>query len=149
MVRYKRTARRGTLAPDARAFLRSLYAVPPPPNLARSIVTEESRVVGPIVISDDEEIAATPPYSSVPVDPSDPMHEFLCRLDEEEDRALPLQPACNILQPPGPSAPTADPSLSSNDALRLMQIRQELADLRREINALHADIAKAVEDNKL
>ena len=145
MVRYKTTARRGTLAPDARAFLRSLYGAPPPARV-RSIVTEESRVVGPIVISDDEEISATPTLSSgnilQPLHPSDP-------LDQEEVPALPLQPACNILQPPGPSAPTADPSLSSNDALRLMQVRQELADLRREINALHADIAKAVEDNKL
>ena len=127
MVRYKRTPRRGTLTPEALARLRSLYGAPPPARV-RSVVTEESRVVGPIVISDDEEVAAPSPLQ-----PS----------DHEEVPAPPLQPV-------GPSAPTADPSpLSSNDALRLMRIRQELADLRREVNAFHADIAKALDDNKL
>ena len=46
--------------------------------------------------------------------------------------------------------PTIEPSpLSSNDALWLMCIRQELADLWWEFNVAYADIAKALEDNKL
>ena len=56
MVRYKRTARKGRLTGDARAFRQSLYGAPPPSRV-RSIESEESRVVGPIIISDDEETA--------------------------------------------------------------------------------------------
>ena len=59
--------------------------------------------------------------------------------DHEKVPAPPLQPV-------GPSAPTANPSpLSSNDPL--IRIRRQLADIRREINAAHADIAKALKDN--
>ena len=104
MVRYKRTTRRGALTPAVRALIQSLYGVPPPSRV-RSIETEESRVVGPICISDDEE-TATPTHSSgnipQPLDPSDPLHEFLHLVDHEEVPAPPLQPV-------GPSAPTADP----------------------------------------
>ena len=53
MVRYKRTARKGRLTGDARAFRQSLYGAPPPSRV-RYIESEESRVVGPIVISDDD-----------------------------------------------------------------------------------------------
>ena len=134
MVRYKRTPRKGRLTGDARAFRRSLYGASPPSRV-RFIETKESRVVGPIGISDDEE-TATPTHSSgnipQPLDPSDPLH----LVDHEEVPAPPLQPV-------GPSAPTADPSpLSTND------IWWELADIRREINAALADIAKTLKDNK-
>ena len=56
MVRYKRTACKGALSPTAHALIRLLYSASPPSRV-RSIETEESRVVGPIVISDDEETA--------------------------------------------------------------------------------------------
>ena len=73
MVRYKRTAHKGALTPVARAVIRSLYGAPPPSRV-RSIATEESQVIGPICISDDEE-TATPTHSSgnipQPLDPSD------------------------------------------------------------------------------
>ena len=97
MVRYKRTARKGRLTGDARAFRRSLYGAPPPSRV-RPIESEESRVVGPIVISDDEE-TSTPTHSSG-----------------------------NNPQPLDPSAPTADPSpLSTNDIRReLADIRREI-----------------------
>ena len=97
MVRYKRTARKGRLTGDARAFRRSLYDAPPPLRVC-PIESEESRVVGPIVISDDEE-TSTPTHSSG-----------------------------NNPQPLDPSAPTADPSpLSTNDIRReLADIRREI-----------------------
>ena len=97
MVRYKRTPRKGRLTGDARAFRRSLYGASPPSRV-RFIETKESRVVGPIGISDDEE-TATPTHSSG-----------------------------NIPQPLDPSAPTADPSpLSTNDIRReLADIRREI-----------------------
>ena len=138
MVRYKRTARKGALTPAARALIRSLYGAPPPSRV-RPIESEESRVVGPIVISDDEDVAAPPLHPS-----TDPFYaQFLRILDGDEE--IPAPP----LQPFGPSAPTTDPSpLASNDALWLMRVRQELADIRREVNVAHADIAKALEDNK-
>ena len=61
MVRYKRTARKGALTPTARALIRSLYGAPPLSRV-RSIESKESRVVGPIVISDDEENVAPPAF---------------------------------------------------------------------------------------
>ena len=80
MVRYKRTTRKGRLTGDACAFRRSLYGAPPPSRVC-SIDTEESWVVGPIVISDDEDVV-------VPLHPfTDPVYA-----DGEEILAPPLQP---------------------------------------------------------
>ena len=94
MVRYKRTARKGRLTADACAFRRSLYGAPPPSRM-RPIESEESRVVGPIVISDDDEAPAPP-----------------------------LQRSVDIRQPPPPSAPTAVPSPLSSYEARVASLQQ-------------------------
>ena len=57
-------------------------------------------------------------------------------ISDDEETATPTHSSGNIPQPLNPSAPTADPSpLSTND-------------IRREINAVLADIAITLKDNK-
>ncbi|KAI9074675.1 hypothetical protein K1719_043329 [Acacia pycnantha] len=94
MVRYKQTARRGAYTPQARAMVRSLYGALLHALQGR-IVSEDSRVVGPIVISsDDEEIAhAAPPRSF-----ADPvLAEFIRHL--EAGHADVRNPLSNLVGP--------------------------------------------------
>ena len=115
MPRYKTTARRGTS--DARAFRRMLSRAPE--TSVPSILSEESRVVGPIVISDDDETPA-------------PL----------------VQPSANIRQPPGPSAPTAVPSPLSSYEARVISLRQWVVDIQHDFDAVLAKTKELVDKPK-
>ena len=115
MPRYKTIARRGTS--DARAFRRMLSRAPE--TSVPSILSKESRVVEPIVISDDDEVPAPP-----------------------------LQPSVDIHQPPPPSTPTAVPSPLSSYEDRVTSLRQRVADIRRDFDAVLAENKVLVDNPK-
>ena len=115
MPRYKTTARRGTS--DARAFRRMLSKAPE--TSVPSILSEESRVVGPIVISDGDEAPALPP--------------------PDFSRYLPTS---------SPSAPTTVPSPLSSYKSHVTSLRQRVVDIRRDFDAVLAKTKALVDKPK-
>ena len=88
-----------------------------PETSVPSILSEESRVVGPIVISDGDEAPALPP--------------------PDFSRYLPTS---------SPSAPTAVPSPLSSYEARVASLLQRVADIRQDFDAILAE-NKALVDN--